>query len=86
MKEKLTEPNFNFISVDQYLINLGVPISKSLDGYEVTSVRLGGLSTVYGFKNIEDYNSFTAFLTANQIEYKYQCSDGARYPHHAIFK
>lgn len=87
MKEKLLRPtgliNGN---MDRFLRELGIPISKSPDEHQMTSIRFGITLTIYGFKLIEDYKAMENFLIANNINYSSNTSEGARYEHHIILK
>jgi len=88
MKEQLLQPEFNGETIDQYLIRIGVILSKSPDEHDIASIRITNNMTIYGFKLEKDYINFKLFLVTNKVEYAdLDFSIGARYIYHvAIHK
>ncbi len=84
MIEELLFPNFKNENVDQFLIRIGVELTKSPDEYQMASIRIGPNFTIYGFKLEKDYSALTKWLKENKITFEIMLphSIGARYPYH----
>lgn len=96
MRDKLLKPEFVGWDLDQFLKDLGIPISKSPDEYQMTSFRAGPILKdgqikkhycIYGFKTPEDCKVMANFLIDNDIAFGYgEKSTGAIYEYHLNIK
>lgn len=85
MIKQLTLPEFDETGVDGHLKKLGIKLSDSTDGHQVSTIRQGSGKTIYGFKYIEDFRSLITILIDNQIPFSVPpTSTGARYEHHVV--
>lgn len=88
MKEQLLKPtglvNGN---LDHFLQKMGIKISESPDGHQMTTIRFGKEITIYGFKTAEDCKTMANFLIDNDIRFEHrEKATGARYEYHLILR
>lgn len=77
-------PQFNNGNSDEFIKNLKINLSESLDGHSVTNFRKGKNSVLYGFKLLKDLNEFSRFLMRHNISFSFHDSEGAIYPYQVI--
>jgi hypothetical protein len=91
MKEALLNPHLYKPEVkgemtDQFLIRIGIPISKSPDKNSLVSIRFEMNQTSYGFKDVVDAKAMVNFLIDNDIDFEFKKNDSKRYYAHIILK